>query len=238
MRRLIRRNKNPFRPRIWPPVTRVPVQEYYSLGARHPSSRACCFNQTSATHVFLFLVGPLLCLYLNMITRDLLSGPVTLSAARANSRNVLQALGYPRQRDDFYQRIEGHRALLADVVAHHLGASPSDILISTQEYWRHGSFNLCIPVRVNCEDLAVPIASPFVMLRFPLPYRVGEKPNPGNCDEKVNCEAATYAWIRQDCPSVPIPRLYGFGLSSNQRVSTCFQSIIAKLTTCLNFLHS
>ncbi|SMR55933.1 unnamed protein product [Zymoseptoria tritici ST99CH_3D1] len=33
----------------------------------------------------------------------------------------------------------------------------------------------------------------------------------------LRCEAAAYAWIQQFCPKVPIPQLYGFGLSSGQR---------------------
>lgn len=151
-----------------------------------------------------------------MTTRNLLSGPVTLSAATAKSRNVLHALEYPQQKETFYKRMETHRPLLADLVAHHLGTKPTDVTISSQEYWRHGSFNLCIPVHVNPSAKSKP--PQFVLLRFPLPYRVGEAVRPGNSDEKVNCEAATYAWLQENCPSVPIPQLYGFGLSTNQRV--------------------
>lgn len=57
------------------------------------------------------------------------------------------------------------------------------------------------------------------MIRFPLPYRVGELVCPGNSDEKINCEAATYAWIQENCPFSSKPQLYGFGLSTNQRVN-------------------
>ncbi|QPG98623.1 hypothetical protein C2857_007799 [Epichloe festucae Fl1] len=152
-----------------------------------------------------------------MTTRPLLSGPITLSAARAKSSNVLHALAYPQQKEDFYERIERHRPLLAHVVAHHLGTESTEIDISPQEYWRHGSFNLCVPTRVDVDRSVKPAVPEFVFLRFPLPYRVGEATNPGNSDEKVNCEAATYAWLQENCPSVPIPKLYGFGLSTNQR---------------------
>ncbi|KAJ5545186.1 hypothetical protein N7535_006432 [Penicillium sp. DV-2018c] len=54
------------------------------------------------------------------------------------------------------------------------------------------------------------------MIQFPLPYRIGEDHRPGNADEKVRCEVATYAWLQDNCPSVPIPRLYGFGLSTGK----------------------
>ncbi|EER28268.1 hypothetical protein CPC735_061410 [Coccidioides posadasii C735 delta SOWgp] len=68
----------------------------------------------------------------------------------------------------------------------------------------HGSFNLCVPVTTPANR---------VLVRLPLPYRVGEYVRPGNSDEKVCCEAGTYAWLRRECPSVPIPHLYGCGLS-------------------------
>lgn len=162
-----------------------------------------------------------------MTTRNLLSGPVTLSAAEAKSSNVLHALAYSQQKQDFYKRIESRRPLLADVVAHHLGTKSTDIAISWQEFWRHGSFNLCIPARVDVGRSVKPTLPQFVFLRFPLPYRVGEATRPGNSDEKVNCEAATYAWLQENCPSVPIPKLYGFGLSTNEKVS----ALIYKLST-------
>lgn len=153
-----------------------------------------------------------------MTTRNLLSGPITFSSATARSANVLHALQYPLRKLAFYSYIEGHRALLAEVIAHHLGTKPTDIEIAPQEWWQHGSFNLVIPLNVNVDPAHSSV--PHAILRFPLPYRVGEVANPGNSDEKLNCEAATYAWLEANCPSVPIPKLYGFGLSTNQRVST------------------
>ncbi|KAM3549085.1 hypothetical protein MY1884_008894 [Beauveria asiatica] len=150
-----------------------------------------------------------------MTTRNLLSGPITFSSATARSANVLHALQYPLRKLAFYSHIEGHRALLAEVIAHHLGTKPTDIEIAPQEWWQHGSFNLVIPLNVNVDTAHSSV--PHAILRFPLPYRVGEVANPGNSDEKLNCEAATYAWLEANCPSVPIPKLYGFGLSTNQR---------------------
>ncbi|KAL8977811.1 MAG: hypothetical protein Q9205_006466, partial [Flavoplaca limonia] len=54
-----------------------------------------------------------------------------------------------------------------------------------------------------------------VMIRFPLPYKVGEEDFPGNAEEKLRCEAATYVWLQQHCPDVPIPRLLGFSFGDN-----------------------
>lgn len=152
-----------------------------------------------------------------MTTRNLLSGPITLSAAKGRSTNVLQSLLYPQRKLAFYSYIQERVELLAELVAHHLGTKPSEIQVSPQEWWRHGSFNLCIPIRVNA-DLKKTCLPQFVMIRFPLPYRVGEAAHPGNSDEKLRCEAATYAWIDENCPDVPIPRLFGFGLGTNERV--------------------
>ncbi|KAG6039880.1 hypothetical protein E4U41_001880 [Claviceps citrina] len=155
-----------------------------------------------------------------MTTRLLLSGPITLSGATARDNNVLHTLAYPRQKEAFYARIDSHRPLLADVVAHHLGIKSTNVIVSPQEWWRHGSFNLVVPIRVDGDPSVKRSVPEFVSLRFPLPFRVGEATYPGNSDEKVNCEAATYAWIHENCPSVPIPKLYGFGLSTNQRFTS------------------
>ncbi|TQV92473.1 hypothetical protein V2A60_007161 [Cordyceps javanica] len=151
-----------------------------------------------------------------MTTRDLLSGPITFSAASRRSTNVLQSLLYPQRKLAFYSYIQERFELLAELVAHHLGTRPDEILVAPQAWWRHGSFNLCIPVRVNA-DLEKTGLPQFVMIRFPLPYRVGEVTHPGNSDEKLRCEAATYAWIDENCPDVPIPKLFGFGLGTNER---------------------
>lgn len=58
-----------------------------------------------------------------------------------------------------------------------------------------------------------------VLFRIPLPYKIGEDHFPGNVDEKIRCEAATYIHIRQCCPEIPIPLLLGFGLPAGPSVS-------------------
>ncbi|KOS39868.1 hypothetical protein ACN38_g9284 [Penicillium nordicum] len=74
-----------------------------------------------------------------------------------------------------------------------------------------GSFNICILV-----DFYVPGQNKQLIIRFPLPYRIGDICYPGNADEKILCEAGTYAWLQTNCPDVPIPYLYGFGLRSGK----------------------
>ncbi|KAK2762555.1 hypothetical protein FQN53_007445 [Emmonsiellopsis sp. PD_33] len=96
------------------------------------------------------------------------------------------------------------------VVAYHLGLSARSVnllRVGEVENWFHG---VCISV--NVEDKAWRR----VLLRLPLPYRNGEAFRPGNCDEKVRCEAGTYAWLRENCPDVPIPHLYGFAMSTGE----------------------
>ncbi|EED17256.1 conserved hypothetical protein [Talaromyces stipitatus ATCC 10500] len=75
---------------------------------------------------------------------------------------------------------------------------------------------LCIPVTVLEWRHQKQHLEKRVLIRFPLPYRVGEDFRPGNGDEKIRCEAGTYAWIQENCPEIPIPRLYGFGMSSGE----------------------
>ncbi|KAM3537540.1 hypothetical protein ARSEF1564_009542 [Beauveria bassiana] len=151
-----------------------------------------------------------------MATRDLLSGPITLSAAQSHPSNILHSLRYPALKIAFYAHIESHRALITDIIAHHFGISPSIVDVAPQVWWRHGSFNLGIPGRI-LEPVPAGVPALF-FIRFPLPYRVGELTLPGNADEKLSCEAATYAFIEESCSRVPIPKLYGFGLSNNLRV--------------------
>ncbi|PGH13212.1 hypothetical protein AJ79_03770 [Helicocarpus griseus UAMH5409] len=48
--------------------------------------------------------------------------------------------------------------------------------------------------------------------RVPLPYKLGEDQFPGNVEEKVRSEAATYIWINKHCPELSILKLRGFGV--------------------------
>jgi hypothetical protein len=80
------------------------------------------------------------------------------------------------------------------------------------------SFNVCIPVTISpWEGKEQPGRR--VLIRFPLPYRVGEAFRPGNGDEKIRCEVGAYAYLQENCPEVPIPRLYGFATSDGETVS-------------------
>ncbi|PTU19992.1 hypothetical protein P175DRAFT_0509952 [Aspergillus ochraceoroseus IBT 24754] len=125
----------------------------------------------------------------------LLHGQISLSTALVDDDNVLQELSYPDQRFEFYTC--------------HVGEVKE---------WMTGSFNVCILVDIDGQDDNAPKR---VLIRFPLPYKVGEIQHPGNADEKLRCEAATFIWIRQNCPSIPMPRLWGFAFAQGP----CFTAI-------------
>ncbi|KAL4779890.1 hypothetical protein BJX76DRAFT_364824 [Aspergillus varians] len=144
-------------------------------------------------------------------TRQLLRREITYSSAKEEEINILHQLGYHDKQIAFFSHLNNHQDWIKNTVAHHLNLNPSDIChVSKVEDWLHGSFNVCIPVTVSTRS------TKRVLLRLPLPYRVGEDFMPGNGDEKVRCEAGTYAWLQKNCPDVPIPELYGFALSTGE----------------------
>ncbi|KAG2414306.1 hypothetical protein HFD88_003497 [Aspergillus terreus] len=145
-------------------------------------------------------------------TRRLLRNKeITYSAAKEDESNILHRLGYHDKQTQFFAHLRERRDRMKVIAAHHLGLRSSNgCRVADQEDWMHGSFNVCIPITVGDWD------GKRVLIRFPLPYRIGEETNPGNGDEKIRCEAGTYAWLQRNCPDVPIPHLYGFGLSTGE----------------------
>lgn len=144
-------------------------------------------------------------------TRKLRRGQeVTYSWAKTREQNLLIALQNHEQTVNQFNGFLDHAALIQQTVAHHMGISPNECKLDIAKNWMFGSYNVCIPVIINgCKQ---------VLIRFPISHRVGESFRPGNADEKIRCEAGTYAWLNENCPSVPVPRLYGFALSTGQTV--------------------
>ncbi|PYI01892.1 hypothetical protein BO78DRAFT_423018 [Aspergillus sclerotiicarbonarius CBS 121057] len=139
-------------------------------------------------------------------TRQLLRREITYSSAKDEENR-------------FFSHLNNHQDWIKNIVAHHLNLnSPDACHVSNVENWLHGSCNVCIPITVGTRSAKQ------VILRLPLPYRVGEEFMPGNGDEKVRCEAGTYAWLQGNCPDVPIPELYGFGLSTGETF-TCSENL-------------
>ncbi|PYI11224.1 hypothetical protein BO78DRAFT_303496 [Aspergillus sclerotiicarbonarius CBS 121057] len=144
-------------------------------------------------------------------TLPLLHKQITLASALDDDDNVLQELQYPEQRIQFYTYLLTNRSGIEAIVSHHLGLKGKHTCqIGEVKEWISGSFNVCIPVYIESWSGN---ARERVLIRFPLPYKVGEFKHPGNAEEKLRCEAATFIWIHENCPSIPIPHLWGFGFA-------------------------
>ncbi|RAH72998.1 uncharacterized protein BO66DRAFT_418475 [Aspergillus aculeatinus CBS 121060] len=142
------------------------------------------------------------------ITRRLLRREIRYESAKEEETNILHHLGYYDKRTEFFSHLHNNQGWIQNTVAHHLNLNTPDLChVSDIEDWLHRSFNVCVPVTIRPKGIKV-------ILRLPLPYRVGEDFRPGNGDEKVRCEAGSYAWLQANCPDVPIPELYGFALST------------------------
>ncbi|KAL4802052.1 hypothetical protein BDV18DRAFT_147438 [Aspergillus unguis] len=140
----------------------------------------------------------------------LLRGSTTLEEALEQEEDMLLELSYPDSRVDFFVFLYSHRNDIIQLVSDHLGLGRSNqCRLGEVREWIHGSFNVCIPVYVEHWKKRV-------LIRFPLPYKLGELSYPGNADEKLRCEAATFIWIQQHHSDIPLPCLWGFGLSGGQ----------------------
>jgi hypothetical protein len=145
--------------------------------------------------------------------RRLIRRGITYSYAEKQDANILHELGYWAQKIHFFTHLQRNRILIKKIVAHHFRIPEETCHPTDVDEWIDGSFNVCI--RVDIDGARFP-----AMIRFPLPYKVGESVCSGNADEKIRCETGTYAWLQENCPGVPIPRLYGYGLSNGQTVRT------------------
>ncbi|KAH8425913.1 uncharacterized protein LDX57_003654 [Aspergillus melleus] len=122
--------------------------------------------------------------------RQLLQGQITYSDAKAEEFNILHRLQYHAEQTKFFIHLYDKREWMKATVAHHFGLKPfTQCQVADTENWLHGSFNVCIFIIIDSWD------GKRVLLRFPLPYRIGESFRPGNCDEKIRCEAGSYAWF-------------------------------------------
>jgi hypothetical protein len=148
----------------------------------------------------------------------LLKRRISLEEALEEDDDVLHELSYPQKRLDFYFYLLEHRQDIEELVSFHLGV-PRETCNAAKDFreWVHGSFNACIPIYI---DDTARFRVKKVFIRFPLPYKVGESQYPGNAEEKLRCEVATYIWIQNNCPDIPMPCLRGFGFPNGQSVCT------------------
>ncbi|KAM3555890.1 hypothetical protein ARSEF4850_005792 [Beauveria asiatica] len=126
-----------------------------------------------------------------------------LTDAIDKEENVLFSMRYPELQKQFYASILEQTVELEDMICRLLQVQTCKIHRQPKA-WRHGSFNVAIIVWLPSGKTAY--------LRLPFSHRIGERPFPGNLDEKIRTETATYLWLQEHCPDVPIPTLYAFGL--------------------------
>lgn len=89
--------------------------------------------------------------------RRLLRGEITYSAAKERETNVLHALGYWDQRNQYFKHLDEKRDLIQTAVGYHLNLASSDeCRVSSRSEWLHGSFNVCNPVYPNSRGQAQP----------------------------------------------------------------------------------
>lgn len=144
-------------------------------------------------------------------------------SARRSEENMIMRLTWHGQTlaaKDHLAR-QGARGLLSRLVAHHLEIRESLARERCAEEpvgsWLHGSFNLCVPVRVAGASTGR------VLLRCALAHRLS-----GMVDEKMRCEVATYVWMQENCPKIPMPRLFGLGLPGGPHVGPPFDMVFRR----------
>ena len=142
-------------------------------------------------------------------TLPLLRGRLGLEDALGDEDNCLVKLAHPDQQKHFWASLDARRSEIEAMVCFQLGVDWCRL--SHVDAWASGSFNVAIPIFLSSKKK--------VFLRLPLPYKIGEAYLPGNMDEKLRTEVATYAWLEEQCPDVPIPTLHAFGLSDGLVVS-------------------
>ncbi|KAI9736677.1 MAG: hypothetical protein M1834_000881 [Cirrosporium novae-zelandiae] len=148
----------------------------------------------------------------------LLRGTITLKSALEDDDDILQRIAYPEQRLDFFTYLYSYCSEIEAIVSSHLGFEREMYKVGEVKEWIAGSFNVCIPIYIN-KRAHHPRKR--VLIRFPLPYKVGEMKFPGNADEKIRCEAAAFIWLQENCAAaVPIPYLWGFGFPNGQSFTT------------------
>jgi hypothetical protein len=135
------------------------------------------------------------------------------------SVSIFQSTRGLLQKKKFFGIYE-HREDFKDLVSLYLGLANNETCrFGEFRGWKHGSFNVCIPIYI---DNWRKHPEKRVLLRLPLPYKAGESRCPGNANEKLRAEVATFIWIQENCSDIPIPLLWGFVFPSGQSVQSNF----------------
>ncbi|QDS73257.1 hypothetical protein FKW77_004296 [Venturia effusa] len=135
------------------------------------------------------------------------SNVVSYEDAIASESDTIREEKERRKTAQFISELEASRCEIELETAHHLCLPSQRCLVSKREHWKLGRFN--VGVRVDMPGHS----TPSVLMRYPLPNKLSD----GQLvEEKMRCEIATYAYMQDNCPDVPIANLIGFGLPSGK----------------------
>nr|POF12755.1 hypothetical protein CFP56_09907 [Quercus suber] len=162
-------------------------------------------------------------------------GRLTVEQALDRDSDVIPVLANLEHTLDFQRQLDLRRSQIEKLIQRHLGIPQSGFVLSQPSEWIWGSFNICLPIDIiSAYDKKLPRQ---VLIRFPLPFNVGEDFRPGSIDEKLRCEAATYIWLRSNCPTVPIPRLLACSQFTAIENESLWNRMIWHLRRSLAWLH-
>ena len=134
--------------------------------------------------------------------------PTTYESALKKDENIINEVSYQEAATELYEALWNQRHTIQAIVKHHLRLGiRDDCFVRAQEEWIRGSFNVCIPIEVRSKCFHKKL-----IFRCPMPHKLAEAKYPGTVDEKLSSEIGTYVWMRDRCPDVRIPHLYGFGM--------------------------
>lgn len=132
--------------------------------------------------------------------------------ALENDGNVLTLHTQFQSLLQMYEQLWENKLAVSALVAAYIGIKHEDIELAPFTTWKRGSFNLAVPIMIKQgndpnQNEQIPDK---VLLRIPIPAKVGEEYHPGSVADKLRCEVASYIWMQRHCPEVRIPDLYGF----------------------------
>lgn len=142
--------------------------------------------------------------------------PTRLKDAMSNDdeRNVIREALELEETKKFGGYLHQHVDDIKRIIAHHFRLnSKEDCEVSPVSQWKHGGFNISIPVHILSPKKKL-------MFRCPMAHKLAEIPYPGTVNEKSRAEVATKIWLRRNCPSLSTAHLYGFQYPDGRHVSS------------------
>lgn len=147
------------------------------------------------------------------------NGMITEVEALANDLDMLPAILIEGENTNFrHDKLIARTSQIERLIFGHLGIPADDFALYPPSAWIEANFNICLPIDIkHGHGARLPSRA---VIRFPLPYNIGEAFMPDTIDEKLRCEAATYVWMSENCPDIPVPRLLGMSFPGSQTVSS------------------